>query len=231
MATRRSYGSYDDGCAAAHALDLIGERWALIIIRELLLGPKRFGDLQRDVIGIGPTALTQRLHELETSGVLTRRELPEPARVAVYDLTDWGRELEAVNAALSLWAVSSPGLPVEAGMSPDTLVLAMRAHARPGPVGGPDLVVGLRLTDSRIESAPPVQYVGTITESGTVMARGLPPQGPAAAVEASTGAWKACIFAAVDPAEAPGVSVSGDADAVRSLVAATRFEPHPASGA
>jgi DNA-binding HxlR family transcriptional regulator len=64
MAARRRYGSYNDGCAAAHALDLIGERWTMIVVRELLLGPKRFSDLQRDVLGIGPGVLARRLHEL-----------------------------------------------------------------------------------------------------------------------------------------------------------------------
>jgi DNA-binding HxlR family transcriptional regulator len=226
MATRRSYGSYDDGCAAAHALDIIGERWALIIVRELLLGPKRFGDIQRDVIGIGPTALTQRLHDLEVSGVLVRRELPEPARVTVYDLTDWGRELEAVNAALSLWAVNSPTLPTEAGMSPDTLVLAMRAHARPGPADRPGVTVALRLTDSRIKSAPSAQYVGVITDSATTVEKGPAPEDADAVVEATTAAWKACIFAGLDPVNAPGVTLTGDPDAARLLVSTTRFAPH-----
>lgn len=226
MANRRPYGSYDDGCAAAHALDIIGERWALIIVRELLLGPKRFSDIQRDVIGIGPTALTQRLHDLEQSGVVVRRELPEPARVTVYDLTDWGRDLEAVNAALSLWAVQSPSLPVEAGMSPDTLVLAMRAHARPGPAGDRPLTVALRLTDNRLKSTPVAQYVGVVTETATTVEKALPSTDPDAAVEATSAAWKACIFAGADPADTPGVTVSGDPGAVRTLVAATRYEPH-----
>ncbi len=226
MATRRSYSSYDDGCAAAHALDIIGERWALIIVRELLLGPKRFGDIQRDVIGIGPTALTQRLHDLEVSGVLVRRELPEPARVIVYDLTDWGRSLEAVNAALSLWAVRSPTMPTGAGMSPDTLVLAMRAHARPGPPGSPAVTVGLRLTDARLESAPTAQYVGVITETGTTVEKGRPAQAAAATVEATAATWKVCIFAGADPTAAPGVTLTGDPAAARLLATTTRVAPH-----
>lgn len=73
MGKRRTYGSYNDGCAAAHALDLIGNRWTMIIVRELLLGPKRFKDLQRDVMGIGPTILTRRLSDLVATGVATKR--------------------------------------------------------------------------------------------------------------------------------------------------------------
>ena len=72
MASRRTYGSYNDGCAAAHALDLIGDRWTLIVVRELLLGPKRFVDLERDVPGIGPSVLTQKLGALERAGVVRR---------------------------------------------------------------------------------------------------------------------------------------------------------------
>ena len=104
--------------------------WTLILVRELLLGPKRFVELQRDIIGISPTVLSQRLRDLEVRGIAARHTLPAPARVDVYELTAWGLRLEAVNAALSMWAVGSPTLPRDADMSPDTLVLAMRAHAR-----------------------------------------------------------------------------------------------------
>src|SRR3954447_12897338 len=72
--------SYDDACGAAHALDLVGERWALLVIRELMLGPKRFGDLRRDLPGISANVLTQRLEGLEEVGVVIRRRLPPPAR-------------------------------------------------------------------------------------------------------------------------------------------------------
>src|SRR5207248_10966145 len=91
VSKRRSYASYNDGCAAAHALDVVGERWALLVVRELVLGPKRFSDLQRDVMGISATALTQRLRDLERQGVLEQEALPSPARVPVYRLTAWGQ--------------------------------------------------------------------------------------------------------------------------------------------
>ena len=85
---------YHDGCSAAHAMDLIGERWALLVIRELMLGPKRFNDIRRNLQGISANVLSQRLDELERIGIVIRRTLPPPASVQVYDLTDWGRELE-----------------------------------------------------------------------------------------------------------------------------------------
>src|SRR5829696_7888968 len=88
--------AYCDGCATAHALDLIGERWALLVVRELLLGPKRFTDLRAGLPGVSPNVLAQRLRELESAGVVHRRKLPPPAASRVYELTEWGEELEPV---------------------------------------------------------------------------------------------------------------------------------------
>ncbi|MCL3859625.1 helix-turn-helix domain-containing protein [Actinotalea sp. K2] len=224
MAPRRSYGSYDDGCAAAHALDLVGERWTMIVVRELLLGPKRFSDIQRDVIGIGPAVLTQRLHDLERYGIARRRRLPAPGRVDVYELTEWGHALEAVNTALSRWAVASPALPREAGMSPDTVVLAMRAHARPVPGCADERRVVLRLTDSRHENAQPVTYLARVSERATEVGRSPEAVVAHAEVRASTADWKACVIGGVALERLPEVHVSGDVDAVRALLDATSLE-------
>lgn len=100
--------SYDDACGAAHALDLVGERWALLVIRELMFGPKRFSDLRADLPGLSANVLTQRLEKLEDIGVLTRRKLPPPAAVQVYELTPWGQEIEPVFCILGRWAARSP---------------------------------------------------------------------------------------------------------------------------
>lgn len=100
--------SYDDSCGTAHALELIGERWALLVVRELVLGPRRFGDLRASMPGLSANVLTQRLEGLEKSGLLVRRKLPPPASVQVYELTEWGREAEPIILALGRWAVRSP---------------------------------------------------------------------------------------------------------------------------
>ncbi len=221
MASRRSYGSYNDGCAAAHALDLIGERWTMIVVRELLLGPKRFSDLQRDVIGIGPAVLTQRLHDLEASGVVQRRRLPGPGRIDVYELTEWGSGLEAVNTALSRWAVTSPALPREADMSPDTVILAMRTHARPASEGPGERRVALVLTDSRRQDAQPVTYVARMTARGTTIDRSPEPQPTDARVSATTREWKACVIGGVPLERLPGVRLSGNGDTVQELIDVT----------
>lgn len=219
--TRRSYGSYNDGCASAHALDLIGERWALIVIRELLLGPKRFADLERDVVGIGPAVLSQRLRDLEEHGIVRREPLPPPAgRSFAYALTEWGSGLEAVNAALSLWAVASPELPLEADMSPDTVVLAMRAHARPAPASAR---VRLELTDSRGEGeASPSRYLANVSPAGAVVVKDHRDVEVDAVVRASSRAWKGCVIGGAAPADVD-VEIEGDVAAVDALLAATRL--------
>ncbi|GAB2868926.1 winged helix-turn-helix transcriptional regulator [Nocardioides pacificus] len=229
MATRRTYGSFNDGCAAAHALDLIGERWTLIVVRELLLGPKRFTDIQRDVIGIGPAVLTQRLHDLEAAGIAHRRRLPGPGRTDVYELTAWGHGLEAVNTALSLWAVSSPALPMEADMSPDTVVLAMRAHARPVPGCADEQRVALHLTDSRRPDSEPATYLARVSADGTSIDREPDPSRVDAEVAATTAGWKACVIGGVPLERLEGVEISGSRAAVEHLVAATSLSAPPVS--
>src|SRR5688572_32862025 len=100
MATSRRYG---DACGMPRALDRVGERWALLIVRELLLGPKRFTDLRAGLPNASPNVLSQRLRELEAHGVLRRRRLGPPARAWVYELTDWGQELEPLIVQLGRW--------------------------------------------------------------------------------------------------------------------------------
>ena len=101
MATMRTYG---DGCGIAHALDLVGERWALLVVRELLLGPKRFTDLRDGLPNSSPNVLSQRLRELEQAAIVQRRKLPPPAGSWIYELTDWGRELKPIVISLGSWA-------------------------------------------------------------------------------------------------------------------------------
>ncbi|MBO1413259.1 helix-turn-helix domain-containing protein [Streptomyces sp. FH025] len=117
---------YDDGCGLAHALEMVGERWALLIVRDLLLGPKRFTDLQAGLPGAGPNVLTQRLRDLEQAGVIQRRTLPPPAGSRVYELTEWGAELEPIVVTFGLWGSRSPVLPREGEVRADSLMISMR---------------------------------------------------------------------------------------------------------
>lgn len=136
---------YHDACAAAHALDLVGERWALLVMRELMTGPKRFGDLRRGLPGISAKSLTQRLEGLEEVGVLRRRRLPPPAAVQVYELTEWGYESEPIFQALGRWAARSPHHDPTLPFSAASFVLSLRTMFAPPRAAGLDARIGFRL--------------------------------------------------------------------------------------
>jgi DNA-binding HxlR family transcriptional regulator len=123
--------SYRDPCGIARALDVIGQRWALLVVRELLLGPKRFSDLREALGGIATDVLAQRLKELEASGVLAQRTLPAPAASRVYELTPWGLELEPVLHALGRWGSRAPFPAAMHGLGVDAFVVALRTTFDP----------------------------------------------------------------------------------------------------
>jgi DNA-binding HxlR family transcriptional regulator len=134
-----------DGCGIAHASDLLGQRWALLVVRELILGPKRFTDLRAGIPDISPNVLGQRLRELEGSGIVKRRKLAPPAAAQVYELTEWGQELEPAVLSLGRWASRSPSFPVGAEMGPDSLVLALKTAFDPAKADGLEATYELRL--------------------------------------------------------------------------------------
>src|SRR5262245_33074161 len=145
MATKRTYG---DACRFAHALDTVGERWALLVVRELLLGPKRFTDLRNGLPNASSNMLAERLRELERGGVVRRRKLPPPYAASVYELTDWGRELEPIVTALGAWGARSPFLPDAESIGPDSIVLALRSLFDPEAAGDTVATYELRLGQS-----------------------------------------------------------------------------------
>ena len=140
---------YDDACGAAHALDLVGERWALLVIRELMLGPKRFNDIRAGLPGISANVLTQRLEGLEAAGVLVRRRLPPPASAQVYELTPWGYEAEPIFQALGRWAARSPSHDPSLPLSAVSLLLSFRTMIDPERARGIDARIALRLGEER----------------------------------------------------------------------------------
>lgn len=135
--------SYGDPCGIARALDVIGERWALLIVRELLLGPKRFTDL-RAALGASPNVITQRLGELEDAGVVQRRSTGG----ALYDLTDWGRELHPTLLQLGRWGARSRHQPI-GNPSVDALMLALEATFVAQSAGEMRATYELRLDEER----------------------------------------------------------------------------------
>ena len=122
--------SYEDACGIARALDVLGERWALLVVRELLLGPQRYSDLRRALRRASSNILADRLRELEARGVVGRRKLPPPAASTVYELTDWGRRLEPVVLALGAWGLQVPQ-PRAPSLSAVSVLLFLRGRVLP----------------------------------------------------------------------------------------------------
>ena len=117
---------YQDACGTAFAMELIGERWSLLIIRELMLGGRRFSDLRASLPGISAKVLTERLAGLERAGVLARRKLPPPAATQVYELTEWGYFAEPAIQELGRWAARSPDHNPQLPISPVSFMLSLR---------------------------------------------------------------------------------------------------------
>ncbi len=136
--------------ARSLALDLIGERWALLVVRELLLGPKRYTDLRRGLPNASPNVLSERLRELEDARVIRRHKLPPPASSRVYELTEWGHELDEIVMSLGRWAARSPTPPGDAPVaSADSVILALRARFEAGAANGLCASYELRLGEDR----------------------------------------------------------------------------------
>ena len=224
MAGTRSYGGQ---CGVARSLDVIGERWALLIVRELLLGPKRFNDLLAGLPGASPNVISQRLRELTGHGVIRQRDLPPPARVRVYELTDWGRELEPVILHLGRWGDRAP-LPEGAQDSLDSVLLALQGTADPARVTG-RYQLGLGADTFTVD--------GT---SGTVRIRRGTADQPDATAATDLGTFHAVVFGqrpAEDAIAAGDLRLDGDPAAVGRLtdlllaLAASAPHPVPAAGA
>lgn len=124
--------SYADACGIARALDVVGERWALLVVRELVLGPQRFSDLRRALPAASSNLVADRLRELRSRGVVGRRRLPPPAASQVYELTEWGRELEPIVLALGDWGLRVPPPPEPTTLSPTSVLLYLRSSIDPG---------------------------------------------------------------------------------------------------
>jgi DNA-binding HxlR family transcriptional regulator len=140
---------YAQYCPVAHALELVGERWALLVVRELLNGPKRYTDLADALPGIGTNILAGRLRDLETASVIQKRRLPPPAAANVYELTPYGEELREPLYALGRWGARSLGPPQpDDALAPGWLVNAVRATCTSGCL--PDRVFELRVEDDTV---------------------------------------------------------------------------------
>jgi DNA-binding HxlR family transcriptional regulator/putative sterol carrier protein len=209
--------TYCDGCAAAHALDLIGERWALFVVRELLLGPKRFTDLRARLPNASPNVLAQRLRELEAAGVVRRRKLPPPAASRVYELTDWGMELELVIIRLGRCGARSPSRPRDAELGVDSLVLSFRTMFDPRAADGLNGSYELRLGED--------VFRAVVTDGRFEIVRGGAERSDAT-IETDADTLAALVYDGRELAEAMrsgDVKIEGDESAVERFL--TLFPP------
>ena len=198
---------YEDACGTALGLELVGERWALLVVRELMLGPRRFGDLRASLPGLSANVLTQRLEGLEAAGVLVRRRLPPPASVQVYELTPWGREAEAVIQALGRWAARSPDHDPTLPLSPVSMMLSLRTMFDAEKAGDARLTIGFRFGETA--------FLVRVADGELTVER-TEPEGADAVVSASPEAVAAVIYGdAIDtPARARELlHIEGDMDA------------------
>jgi DNA-binding HxlR family transcriptional regulator len=208
MTVKRSYG---DSCGIARALDAVGERWALLVVRELLLGPKRFTDLRAGLPRIGPDMLAARLRELEDAGLVAQRWLAPPAARTVYELTPYGRELEPVLHALGRWGSRRPLREDPPPLSPDAAVVAMQTMFNPDPAA-PSSVIALRLDGHEFSLQASADRLIATTGSGAPSA---------ATIETDSGTLSAVLWHGldVDQVIAEGrLAIGGDQPAARSLL-------------
>jgi DNA-binding HxlR family transcriptional regulator len=213
---------------------LIGERWALLVVRELLLGPKRFTDLRRGLPNASPNILSERLRELEQGGVVHRRKLPPPAAAQVYELTEWGAELEPVVTRLGAWGARSPLPPESQEIGPDSIVLALRSLFDPAAAAGLEATCELRIGEERfrVEVAGGELGLARIAEPSTAGAKDAGVT--AGAIEVDEAGTLAAILTGelpLDDAVATGAArVEGTKSELRRFLALFPMpEPCPAS--
>lgn len=217
--TDKAGRSYHDACGTALGLDLIGERWAMLVMRELLLGPRRFGDLRSGLPGISANVLTQRLEGLEAAGIVVKRKLPPPASVQVYELTEWGMEAEPLILGLGKWAARSTLHDPAAPLSAVSLMLSMKTMFVPERAAGETFTVSFKAGDdaywARVENGALIEGRGLI-ETADLELSGDP------------GVIAGVIHGFVDPAameQAGQIAVRGDREVLRRFIPLFEMPP------
>ncbi len=197
---------YDDACGLAHALELIGERWAMLVLRELAYGPRRFSELKADLTGISANVLTQRLGELEARGLVRKLKLPPPASVQVYEATEWGLEAIPTIASLGRWAARSPWHDPTLPMSHVSVIMSLQTLLSPERSRDLDVRIGFRMGEAR--------YVTTIRD-GRIEVERLEPEDCDVTF---TGAPMALVGAIHGGAPLETIEVEGDMELARRFV-------------
>ncbi|HEX2172765.1 MAG TPA: helix-turn-helix domain-containing protein [Dehalococcoidia bacterium] len=216
--TKRAYGQF---CGLARALEVVGERWALLIIRDLLVGPRRFTDLRRGLPRIPTNILSDRLKELEDAGVVRRRALPRPSGSIVYELTPYGEELEDIVLGLGRWGARSLGEPrPEEIVTADSLIMALRTTFDPRAAQGLQVSYELHLGEVVIHAR---------VDDGTLRVAEGPLPGADLVIEAGP-ALRALMAGEIRPDEAIEsglVRLTGDPDLLTRFVEIFHILPGP----
>jgi len=210
--------TYADSCGIARSLDLIGDRWTLLVVRELLLGPKRYTDLQEALRRIAPDVLAQRLRDLEAGGLAERAAFTGPGRAKVYRLTERGRELQPVLVALGRFGSRLPLPDPPQELTPDAMAVALLTVFRPEWATGISLEVELVLG--------PESFTATLHDGRLGIAR-RPGVDHRASIETSPGVLTGVLWHGVDveAAESEGdLQLRGDRDAALAFLAVFRTQ-------
>ena len=195
---------YDDACGTAHALEVFGDRWALLAMRELMLGPRRFSQLRADLPGISASILTQRLSDLERRKVLAKTKLPPPAATPVYELTEWGYEAEPITSAMGRWAARSPSHDPSRRISGVSLLLSFRTMLDIGRCSDFEACLGFKFGED--------VYGARLSRNGLSVEQGDPPD-PHVRFAGAPAALGAAVYSQAPLArlEAEGLlEISGD---------------------
>ena len=214
--TKADKRRYDDACGAALGMEYVGERWALLLMRELLLGPRRFGELRAGLPGISANVLTQRLSGLEAAGIVHRHRLPPPANVQVYELTRWGYESEPVVLALAKWALRSPTHDPRLPFSAVSLMLSLKMLLVVERAGDWQASVAFRFGDDA--------YVATLAGGALHVRRGA-----GAAVDATLSgtpsAFLPVVYGAKPLAMAEAITIEGNRAIAERFTTLFRLPP------
>jgi DNA-binding HxlR family transcriptional regulator len=201
---------YRQHCGISRAMELLGARWALLVVRDLLMGPKRFTELEEGLPGIPTNVLTTRLRELEEAGVVARRVQARPDGGVVYELTDYGMELEQPVLALGFWGAKSLGPPDEDDfISTDALALALRGAFRPREARGPQRCYSLRVDGKSL---------GVAVKNGKVTVPAPSSTHPDLVIESSAATFTQLFAGALDveaALESGGLRLTGDESEAR----------------
>lgn len=200
---------YADACGTAFGLELLGERWSMLILRELMFGPRRFSDIRASLPGLSAKVLTERLAALDAHGVIVRSTAPDPAPAQLYGLTDWGYAAEPVIRALGRWAAASPLHDPTLPLSPVSFMLSLRTMLNSDAAQGLTAVVQFTIGAA--------QFTARLANGALPVTRGET-NAPDLHFTAPAGPPLAAVFYGNVAPETMGVEITGDADLCRRFI-------------